>query len=104
MHILHKGARYRLGIGLLSSIALSGCGIFHPSSPSSASGATTSGPGADAGLVQSLQRQVREQNKRIAELQSQLDALKVIEQDVGEWRKGARQPTTVAPSATDRPR
>lgn len=104
MYILHKGAQYRLGIGLLSSLVLSGCGIFHPSSQSSASGAATSGPGADASLVQSLQRQVREQNKRISELQSQLDALKVIEQDMGEWRKGVRQPTTVAPSATDRPR
>ena len=78
MNVMHKGAWLSLGIGLLWAIALSGCGILHPSSsPPAASVANTSDPAVDSGLVQSLQRQIRERSKRIQELTSQLDALKV---------------------------
>ena len=51
----------------------------------------------DSSVVQSLQRQVRERDKRIAELESQLDALKVIDQDVEKRRQSSRPPTTVTP-------
>ena len=51
----------------------------------------------DSSVVQSLQRQVRERDKRIAELESQLDALKVIDQDVEKRRQSSRPPAPVTP-------
>ena len=44
----------------------------------------------DSSVVQSLQRQVREREKRIAELEAQLDTLKVIDQDMEKRRKSSR--------------
>ena len=51
----------------------------------------------DSSVVQSLQRQVREREKRIAELEAQLDALKVIDQDMEKRRKSSRPPATLTP-------
>ena len=82
-----------LGGGLLWAISLSACGMLpatsvdHKSDPAA----------VDSSVVQSLQRQVRERDKRIAELESQLDALKVIDQDVEKRRKSSRPPSTVTP-------
>ena len=45
-------------------------------------------------------RQVRERDKRIAELESQLDALKVIDQDMEQRRKSSRSPATLTPATT----
>jgi hypothetical protein len=82
-----------LGGGLLWAIALSACGTLPASSLDN-----KSDPAAvDSSVVQSLQRQVRERDKRIAELESQLDALKVIDQDVEKRRKSSRPPATVTP-------
>ena len=47
--------------------------------------------------VQALQRQIQERDKRIEELESQLDALKVIDQDHEKQRKPPRPPTTIEP-------
>lgn len=82
-----------LGGGLLWAIALSACGTLPATSVDN-----KSDPAAvDLSVVQSLQRQVRERDKRIAELESQLDALKVIDQDVEKRRKSSRSPATVTP-------
>jgi TolA-binding protein len=55
-----------------------------------------SDPAVDvSGKVQSLQRQIQERDKRIEELESQLDALKQIDQDVEKQRKPIRPPTTL---------
>jgi hypothetical protein len=82
-----------LGGGLLWVIALSACGTLPATSVDN-----KSNPAAvDSSVVQSLQRQVRERDKRIAELESQLDALKVIDQDVEKRRKSSRPPATVTP-------
>ena len=103
MSLMGKEAWRRLGgIGLLGAIALSGCGILHPSSsPPAASVANGSDPTVNSGVVQSLQRQIRERDKRIAELTSQLDALKVIDQDMQERRTSSRPPATLRPATTD---
>ena len=94
-----------LGIGLLCVIALDGCVRLHPlSSPSPASVENRSDPGVDPGLVESLQRQLRERNKRIAELSSQLDALKMIDQDTQERKTSSRAPASFRRSTTDRDR
>ena len=75
------------------SVALSACGTAP---------ATTVEPKREpavdlSGKVQSLQRQIQERDKRIEELESQLDALKVIDQDHEKQRKPLRPPTTVEP-------
>jgi hypothetical protein len=51
----------------------------------------------ESSVLHSLQRQIREREKRIAELEAQLDALKVIDQDVEKRRKSSRPPATVTP-------
>lgn len=51
-----------------------------------------------SGIVQSLQRQIRERDKRIEELESQLNALKLIEQDFDRRRKPLRSPATLMPN------
>jgi hypothetical protein len=51
----------------------------------------------ESGLVQSLQRQIRERDKRIEDLESQLNALKVIDQYLEKRRRPARPPATLMP-------
>ena len=87
----------RLGGSLLWMIALSACGTLSATSVDK-----KSDPAAvDSSVVQSLQRQVRERDKRIAELKSQLDALKVIDQDMEQRIKSSRSPATLTPAATE---
>lgn len=50
-----------------------------------------------SGKVQSLQRQLRERDKRIAELESQLEALKLIDQDYERQKKLLQPPVTRTP-------
>ena len=49
-------------------------------------------------LVQSLQKQIREKDKYIAELESRLDALKIIDQDIEKRRNLSRPPATLTPA------
>jgi hypothetical protein len=49
-------------------------------------------------LVQSLQKQIREKDKYIAELESRLDALKIIDQDIEKRRNVSRPPATLTPA------
>jgi hypothetical protein len=96
MNAMRTRAWHSLGSGLLWAIVLSGCAS---SSPPSASVANTSNPATvDAEVVQSLRRQIRERDQRIAELTSQLETLKVIDQDVDERRKSRRLPATLTPA------
>jgi hypothetical protein len=109
-----------LGGGLLCAIALSACGTLHATSggkksdsaavDSSGTLSTTSmdkncDPPAVVSTVRwSLQRQVREREKRIAELESQLETLKVIDRDMEKRSKPSRPPATLTPAATDQRR
>lgn len=52
----------------------------------------------ESSVVQSLQKQLREREKRIDELESQLNILKIIDQDVELRRKPSRPPATLTPS------
>jgi predicted RNase H-like nuclease (RuvC/YqgF family) len=45
--------------------------------------------------VQSLEKQLRERDKRIEELEAQLEALKLIDQEHENKRKPIRPPTTL---------
>ena len=64
------------------AVVLGSCGIMPVSSADKKSDRAT----VDATIVQSLQRQIKDREKRIAELEAQLDALKVIDQDIEKRR------------------
>lgn len=82
------------------STALSACGTTPPATSDS-----KKVPPADmSGKVQLLQRQLQEKDKvieerekRIAELEAQLDALKLIEEDRENQRKPVRPPAMLTP-------
>jgi hypothetical protein len=82
-----------LGGGLLWLIALTACGTL----PASMVDKKREPAAGDSGVVRSLQRQIREQEKRIAELEAQLDTLKVIDQDMEKRRKSSSPPATLTP-------
>lgn len=93
MSVVRKRAWSSLGFGLLWAVALSACGILPGTSE-----ANKSDPGSvDSGVVQLLQRQIRERDKRIVELESQLEALKAIDEDMEQRRKSYRPPATLKP-------
>jgi predicted RNase H-like nuclease (RuvC/YqgF family) len=54
----------------------------------------------EPGLVLSLQKQLADQDKKIEELTSQLEALKRIDQEMRDKVRPIRPPSTVAPPAT----
>jgi hypothetical protein len=82
-----------VGRGLILTVVLTACGtapapmVLHHTAP---------GP-RESGLVKSLQKQLRERDKRIEELESQLDALKLIDQDFDKRKKPLRPPATLIP-------
>ena len=76
------------------AIVLSACGTL----PATSMKHKTDPDAANAGVVQSLQRQIKERDKYIAELESQLDALKVIDQDIEKRRNFNRPPAMVTPA------
>jgi hypothetical protein len=78
---------------VMLSVALSACGT-----PPATTGEPKREPVVDmSSKVQALQRQLQERDKRIEELESQLEALKVIDQDHEKQRKPLRTPTTIEP-------
>ena len=99
MGVMRQRVWSSLGGGVLVTIVLSACGtapatsMKHKSDPDAAS----------LGVVQSLQRQIKERDRYIAELESQLDALKVIDQDIEKRRNFNRPSATVTPSDTQFP-
>jgi TolA-binding protein len=107
MSVKRKRAWSSLGSGLLWAIALSGCGT-HTATPVAAKSDEAV---VESAVTQSLQRQIRERDKRIAELRSQiaeltsqLEALKVIDQDMDERKKSSRPPATLTPIELDQSR
>jgi len=93
MSLLSRKIWSSLGGAVIVAAGLSACGT-----PPSTSVEHKSDPAAVlSGKVQSLQRQIRERDRRIEELESQLDALKLIEQDFEKQRKPIRPPATLTP-------
>ena len=93
MHVMRRRAWSNLGIGLFGAIVLSACGTH----PATSVVHKNDAPAVDSGVVPSLHRQIRERDKRIAELESQLDALKVIDEDMEQRRRSNRPPATLTP-------
>lgn len=82
-----------LGSALLVSITLSACGT----APATPVVHRSNQVVEESSVVQSLQKQLREREKRIDELESQLNVLKMIDQDVELRRKPSRPPATLTP-------
>ena len=81
------------------AIVLSACGTL----PATSMKHKANPDAASSGIVQSLQRQIKERDKYIAELESRLDALKVIDQDMEKRRNFNRPPATVTPADSQYP-
>lgn len=91
MTLLSRNILHRLIIGAMVSIALSACATAPTSRPEH-----KREPAVDVSdRVQSLEKQLRERDKRIEELESQLEALKLIDQEHENKRKPIRPPTTL---------
>lgn len=83
---------------VLLSITLSACGTVPPVPPAPVAAVHRNDPPAiESSAVQSLQRQLRERDKRIGELESQLNVLKLIDQDVEKRKKPSRPLGTLRP-------
>jgi hypothetical protein len=83
-------------MGLLCAFVLGGCESF--SAVSASKNVQKSEPTAiESEVVKSLQRQIKERDRRIEELTSQLDALKAIDQDFASRRKPSYPPAIATP-------
>ncbi len=91
MSLLCRKILHRLIAGVLVSVALSACATA--TTPKTESKRE---PAVDmSDRVQALEKQLRERDKRIEELESQLEALKLIDQEHENKRKPIRPPTTL---------
>ena len=94
MGVMRQRAWSSLGAGVLVAVVLTACGT-----PTATSMKHKTDPDAvSSGVVQSLQRQIKERDKYIAELESRLEALKLIDQDIEKRRPFSRPPATVTPA------
>ena len=85
-----------LGGAVLLSITLSACGTVAPVPVAAVH--RNDPPAGESRVVQSLQRQLRERDKRIEALESQLNVLKLIDQDVEKRKNLSRPPATLTPA------
>ena len=85
---LRRRAWISLGSSLCLTVTLSSCGIL----PVTSADQKSNRPAVDSSAVYSLQQQIREREKRIAELEAQLNALKVIDQEVEKRRQSSIHP------------
>lgn len=83
-------------MGLLCTFVLGGCESF-PTVSVSKNVQKNEPIAIESDVVKSLQRQIKERDRRIEELTSQLDALKVIDQDFASRRKQSYSPAIAVP-------
>lgn len=83
-------------MGLCCVILLGGCESF-PTGPVAKYIHKSEPTGIESDAIKSLQRQVKERDRRIEELTSQLEALKAIDQDFANRRKPSHPPSTTIP-------
>lgn len=99
MGVIRQRAWSSLGGSVLVALVLSACGILPPTSIK----CKTDPVAAHSGIVQSLQKQLKERDQRIAELESRLEVMKVIDQDIEKRRNFSRPPATVTPAESPFP-
>lgn len=93
MNVVSNKVWKLVGRGLILTAMLSACGT----APTPVSTQIIVPAPSESGVLKSLQKQIRERDKRIEELEAQLDALKVIDQDFDKRRRPLRPPATVIP-------
>jgi hypothetical protein len=93
MKVPRQRAWSNLGAGILVALALGACGTL-PAPPIKCK----TDSAVHSGLVPSLQRQLKERDQHIVELESRLGALKVIDQDIEKQRKYNQPPATLTPA------
>jgi len=93
MSVIGKRPWISLGGSLCLAVTLGSCGTLPFGSTDKKSDRTA----VDSSVVQSLQRQIKDREKRIAELEAQLDALKLIDQEMEKRRQFNRPPATLTP-------
>lgn len=93
LRLLRRNIMSSLMGAVILPVALSACRTAPATSVEN-----KSDPAVDvSSKVQALEREIRERDKRIEELEGQLEALKLIEQDLEKQRKPIRPPTTLEP-------
>jgi hypothetical protein len=97
MAMMRQRAWSSLGGGLLVVSVLGACGTL----PATSIKCKTDLAAARSDVVQSLQKQLKERDQRLADLESRLEVMKVIDQDIEKRRNFSRPPATVTP--TDSP-
>ena len=85
---IRRRAWISLGSSLCVTVTLSSCRIL----PVTSTDKKSDRPAVDSRAVYSLQRQIREREQRIVELEAQLNALKVIDQEVEKQRQSSIHP------------
>ena len=93
MNPVSRTVRRVLESVLFLPIVLSACGT----TPAAPVKHRSEAPPGESSVVQVLQRQLRDREKRIEELESQLNVLKLIDQDVEKQKKPNRPPATLSP-------
>lgn len=97
MKVTHQKMPRGLSVmGLVCAFLLGGCESF--SAVAAPKNVQKSEPTAiESDVVKSLQRQIKERDRRIEELTSQLEALKAIDQDFASRRKPSYPPAIATP-------
>ncbi len=80
---------------VLLAVALQACAIVPP--PPVEPKSNPNSVGDQSAKVRELRKQLRERDQRIEELESQLEALKLIDQDSSNQKTLLRPPTTLPP-------
>jgi len=83
-------------MGLFCAVVLGGCDTF-PTLSATRTVQKSESTATESDALKSLQRQIKERDRRIEELSSQLEALKAIDQDSANRRKPALPPATTIP-------
>ena len=93
MDLLRDSLWKLVGRGLILTVVLSACGT----APTPKATQHTEQVPSESVLVKSLQKQLRERDKRIEELEFQLEAFKIIDLDFDKRKKPLRPPATLTP-------
>lgn len=96
MKVIRQMPRGLSVIGLLCAFVLDGCESF-PAVSASKNVQKIEPNAIESDVVKSLQRQIKERDRRIEELTSQLDTLKAIDQDFASRRKQSYPPAIAVP-------
>ncbi|MGH7215661.1 MAG: hypothetical protein ACREIG_00340 [Nitrospiraceae bacterium] len=99
MGVIRQRLWSSLASGILVALVLSACGTLPPASIKCKSDSAA----AHSGVVQSLQKQLKERDQHIVDLESRLEIMKVIDQDIEKRRNFSRPSAIVTPADSPSP-